>query len=90
VLQRAGLDVTGYVTHPDPFTSIMNAVGHDPPNEIIISTLPEYKSRWLRGDLIGRTQRGTGLPVEHVVSEPGLAEPPAPDQGPSIAHTGGL
>jgi hypothetical protein len=90
VLQKAGLDVTGYVTHPDPFTSIMNAVEHDPPNEIIISTLPEYKSRWLRGDLIGRTQRGTGLPVEHVVSEPGPAEPPAPDQGPSIAHTGGM
>ena len=52
--------MTGYVTHPDPLTSIMNAVQHDPPNEIIISTLPSYKSRWLRGDLIARVQRATG------------------------------
>jgi GABA permease len=73
-LERAGLDVTGYVTHPDPFTSIMNAVEHDPPNEIIISTLPSYKSRWLRGDLIGRVRLGTGLPVEHVVSDPAADE----------------
>jgi hypothetical protein len=74
-LERAGLDVTGYVTHPDPLTSIMNAVDHDRPNEIIISTLPSYKSGWLRGDLIGRVQRGTGLRVEHVMSEEAGAEP---------------
>lgn len=90
VLEKAGLDVTGYVTHPDPLTSILNAVEHDPPNEIIISTLPEYKSRWLRGDLIGRAQRATGLRVEHVLGEPGTAEPPAAASGPSIAHTGGV
>jgi hypothetical protein len=52
----------------------MNAVEHDPPNEIIISTLPSYKSRWLRGDLIGRVRLGTGLPVEHVVSDPAADE----------------
>jgi GABA permease len=74
-LERQGLDVTGYVTHPDPLTSIMNAVEHDPPNEIIISTLPSYKSGWLRGDLIGRVQRGTGLRVEHVMSEEAALEP---------------
>jgi hypothetical protein len=73
-LEREGLDVTGYVTHPDPLTSIMNAVDQDPPNEIIISTLPSYKSRWLRGDLIGRVRRGTGLRVEHVTSEPAAGE----------------
>jgi hypothetical protein len=76
-LERAGLDVTGYVADPDALTSVMNAVDHDPPNEIIISTLPSYKSRWLRGDLIGRVRVGTGLPVEHVTSDP-TAEQPAP------------
>ncbi len=76
-LERAGLDVTGYVTQPDPFTSIVNAVQLDPPNEIIISTLPRYKSRWLRGDLIGRVRRATGLRVEHVTSDPEAAEPAA-------------
>jgi hypothetical protein len=70
VLEQAGLDATGYVTHPDPLTSIMNAVQHDPPNEIIISTLPDSTSNWLRGDLIGRVRRATGLPVEHVIGDP--------------------
>src|SRR5919201_459932 len=70
VLEQAGLDATGYITHPDPLTSIMNAVQHDPPNEIIISTLPGATSNWLRGDLIGRTRRMTGLPVEHVIGDP--------------------
>jgi hypothetical protein len=69
-LKRAGLEVTGYVTHPDPLTSILNAHQLDPANEIIISTLPTYKSRWLRGELIPRTRRATGLPVEHVVGVP--------------------
>jgi GABA permease len=76
-LERAGLDVTGYVTHPDPLTSIMIAVDHDPPNEIIISTLPGSTSRWLRGDLINRARRATGLPVEHVIGDP-EAEAPEP------------
>jgi hypothetical protein len=76
-LEREGLDVAGYVTDPDALTSIMNAVDHDPPNEIIISTLPSYKSRWLRGDLIGRVRRGTGLPVEHLTSDPAGDEPAA-------------
>jgi hypothetical protein len=76
-LERAGLDVTGYVAHPDPLTSVMNAVDQDPPNEIIISTLPTYKSRWLRGDLIGRVRVATGLPVEHVISDPAPEEPAA-------------
>jgi hypothetical protein len=70
VLRAAGLDVTGYVTHPDPLTSILNAHQLDPANEIIISTLPSYKSKWLRGDLIPRTRRATGVPVEHVVGAP--------------------
>jgi hypothetical protein len=86
-LERAGLDVNGYVTHPDPLTSIMNAVEHDPPNEIIISTLPSYKSGWLRGDLIGRVQRGTGLKVEHVMSEAGPEA--AAETAAATASTGG-
>jgi hypothetical protein len=70
VLRRAGLNVTGYVTHPDPLTAIVNAHQHDPASEIIISTLPSYKSRWLRGDLIPRARRATGLRVEHVFGAP--------------------
>jgi len=76
-LRQAGLEVNGYVTHPDPFTSVMNAHENDPADEIIISTLPSFKSRWLRGDLIGKVRRATARPVEHVVSDP------APDAKPA-------
>jgi hypothetical protein len=69
-LRQAGLAVNGYVTHPDPFTSVMNAHENDPADEIIVSTLPSFKSRWLRGDLIGKVRRATNRPVEHVVSDP--------------------
>jgi hypothetical protein len=82
VLGQAGLDATGYITHPDPLTSIMNAVQHDPPNEIIISTLPGSTSKWLRGDLINRARRATGLPVEHVIGDPeAVGEPMAAAPG---------
>ena len=76
-LRRAGLKVTGYVTEPDPFRSIMNALDHHPADEIVISTLPTYKSRWLRGDLIGKVRKASGRPVEHVISDPSRAERPA-------------
>src|SRR4051794_26992957 len=68
-LRRAGLDVNGYVTHPDPLTAIVNAHQFDHADEIVISTLPSYRSNWLRGDLPNRARRATGVPVEHVTSD---------------------
>jgi hypothetical protein len=76
-LRKAGLDVTGYVTHPDPLTSIRNAFQNHPADEIVISTLPQHKSRWLRGDLITQAQRATGRPVEHLVFDPEADREPA-------------
>ena len=81
-LRRAGLEVSGYVTHPDPLTSIQNALQTHPADEIVISTLPRYKSRWLRGDLIGQARRATGRPVEHLVFDPD-AQPEAAGVGAS-------
>ena len=69
-LRQAGLDVSGYVAEPDPFNSVLNALGHHPADEIVVSTLPSSKSRWLRGDLIDRLRKATARPVEHVVSDP--------------------
>jgi hypothetical protein len=69
-LRQAGLEVSGYVTHPDPLTSIRNVFQTYPADEIVISTLPRHKSRWLRGDLINQARRATGRPVEHLVFDP--------------------
>jgi hypothetical protein len=76
-LRRAGLKVKGYVTHPDPLTSIRNAFEAYPADEIVISTLPSYKSRWLRGDLINQARKVTSRPVEHVVFDPDPDREPA-------------
>jgi hypothetical protein len=68
-LQAAGLDAVGQVVHPDPYTAIQNALQSYAPDDIVISTLPETRSGWLRSDLIGRVEAATGKPVEHVVAE---------------------
>lgn len=73
-LEDEGLPAIGQVTHPDPYTAIMNALDFYGVDEIVISTFPETRSGWLRGDLVGRVQASTGKPVHHVVSEdPGEA-----------------
>jgi hypothetical protein len=69
--------VVGYVTHPDPLTSIENSQQYDHADEIVISTLPTYGSNWLRGDLINRARRATGVPVAHITSEPQESRVPA-------------
>jgi hypothetical protein len=68
-LEEAGLDAIGQVVHPDPFTAIQNAVRAYGADDIVISTFPETRSGWLRGDLIERVRQSTQRPVEHVVSE---------------------
>jgi len=66
-LREAGLEATGEVADPDPYSAIMDALGEYDFEEIIISTHPETRSGWLRQDLITRVQQATRRPVEHVV-----------------------
>lgn len=71
-LRSEGADVHGQIAHPDPFTAAMQAVHDERMDEIIVSTYPGERSGWLRRDLVGRLRSESGLPVEHVVVEPGL------------------
>jgi hypothetical protein len=66
-LREQGMEATGEVGDPDPFTASMDAVREYAPDEIIISTHPETRSGWLRRDLIERLREASGLPIEHVV-----------------------
>ena len=71
LLRGEGLDVHGQIAHPDPFTAAMQAVQDERIDEIIVSTFPgEMHSTWLRGDLVNRLRKQTGIPVEHVEVEP--------------------
>ncbi len=66
-LAEEGLEATGEVGDPDPFSATMDAVAASRPSEIVVSTHPAQSSGWLRRDLIERIRNATGLPVEHVV-----------------------
>jgi hypothetical protein len=66
-LKEAGIQATGELMDPNPYTAIMDALGDRDYDEIIISTHPETRSGWLRQDLIHRVTTATRRPVEHVV-----------------------
>jgi len=66
-LHQEGIPATGGIGDPDPYTAVMNALQFYRVDEIVISTLPKMRSRWLRTDLLERVKRATACPVEHVV-----------------------
>lgn len=68
-LHEEGIPATGGIGDPDPFTAVMNALQFYRVDEIVISTLPKMRSRWLRSGLVDRVQRATALPVQHVESD---------------------
>jgi hypothetical protein len=70
-LRTSGLLVAGLVGDPDPFTATLNALQFFRVSRVVISTLPETKSGWLRGDLIERVRRYAACPVEHVMASAG-------------------
>lgn len=72
-LRSDGIEVHGQIAHPDPHTATMQAVHDERVDEIIVSTFPGQRSGWLRRDLVERLRSDTGLPVDHVVSEPAPA-----------------
>ncbi|HEV2756472.1 MAG TPA: hypothetical protein VG318_11935 [Actinomycetota bacterium] len=68
-LKSMGISITGEVGDEDPFTATLDAVATYAPDEIIVSTLPETRSGWLRRDLVDRIRDETDLPVEHLVTD---------------------
>jgi hypothetical protein len=67
LLREAGIEADGEVMDPDPYSAVMDALGEQDYDEIVISTHPETRSGWLRQGLVDRVARATRRPVEHVV-----------------------
>lgn len=66
-LREAGIDASGRIGDPDPYTAVLNAMRDEPIDEIVISTFPERASGWMRRDLVRRVQSSVRVPVRHVV-----------------------
>lgn len=73
-LTSAGLVAAGMIGDPDPYTAAMNALELFTVDDIVISTLPDERSGWLRSNLLERVRRATDVPVEHVVVTSEAAE----------------
>lgn len=55
--EAAGAHITGVVGDSDPFVAVRDALEGGRFDEVIISTLPERVSHWLRRDLPSRVER---------------------------------
>jgi hypothetical protein len=74
-LREAGMTAAGMIGDPDPYTAIMNALQYFRVDDIVISTLAETKSGWMRSDLIQRVRSASGKDVEHVVHQESAKAP---------------
>jgi hypothetical protein len=65
-LRAAGLDVTGHAGNADPLVAVIELWNPAHYDEIIVSTLPAWKSRWMKSALPQRIERQTGALVRHI------------------------
>jgi hypothetical protein len=68
-LRGNGLLAAGMIGDPDPYAATMNALQFFRVDDVVISTLPETRSGWMRADLIERVRKASGKPVDHVAAE---------------------
>jgi hypothetical protein len=65
-LCSAGLEVRGVAGDVDPLVAVLEVWNPAEYDEIIVSTLPAWKSRWMRSGLPQRIERHTGALVRHI------------------------
>jgi GABA permease len=73
-MHAEGAITTGSIGDADPVLAVLDALPRDQFDEIIVSTLPPGRSRWIRQDLPHRLARRTELPVRHVVAHVTMEE----------------
>jgi hypothetical protein len=66
-LRATGLLASGMIADPDPYTAAINALELFRVDDVVISTLPDERSGWMRANLIERVRGATTVPVEHLV-----------------------
>ena len=67
-LAALGVPVEGDLGSSDPLEAIEKACADRQFDEIIVTTLPQHVSRWLRSDLAHQAERRFGLPVTTIIT----------------------
>ncbi len=80
-MRDGGLVSAGMIGDPDPYTAVLNALELFHVDDIVISTLPNERSGWLRSNLIERVRGASSVRVEHVV----VGSQPAAQPGAAVA-----
>jgi hypothetical protein len=65
-LREAGLSVRAIAGDLDPLCAVVDVYSPAHFDEIIVSTLPAWRSRWMKSGLPQRIERQTGALVRHV------------------------
>jgi GABA permease len=65
-MRAEGLNVEAHLGDSDPLAAVQDAVNFGKFDEVIVSTLAQNFSKWLKMDLPTRVERTTGLPVTHI------------------------
>jgi len=66
-IDRLGLKGRGEIGDSDPNVAIEDALRVFPADEIVISTHPPHRSRWLEHGVVDRARDEIDLPITHVV-----------------------
>jgi len=66
-IQQLGLKAKGEIGDSDPNTAIEDALRVFPADEIVISTHPPDRSRWLEHGVVDKARERIDLPITHVV-----------------------
>jgi hypothetical protein len=66
-VKELGLRASGRVGDSDPNVALEDALQSFPADEVVISTHPPDRSRWLEHGVVERARKEVALPVTHVV-----------------------
>jgi hypothetical protein len=66
-IDQLGLKARGEIGDSDPNVAIEDALRVFPADEIVISTHPPHRSRWLENGVVERARNEIDLPITHVV-----------------------
>lgn len=69
-LRRLGASVEGRVGSNNPYEAVLDQLGAEMFDEIVLSTHPPGLSVWLGLDLVSRLRKATNVKVTHVIPDP--------------------